>query len=172
MNRNKKENRPKPKQSGKQKNFQVKKMKKKNTILARAKNRSIPSLTSTRLIQPKGPAAAVVAVAVLAGLDIGDILGAVGPEWMDVEVADRRSGVTPRNSVYCLSPAVGVDPVEEVVVCTLKGYIVADSLELVPHTYLAGKSSGLADMVGAVAVGLLLAEEKMEEFDGILDAAR
>ena len=141
----------------------------------RTENRSIPSLTSTRPIQPKGLAAAaavVAGVAVLAGLDIGDILGVVGPEWMDVEVADRRSGVTPRNSVDCLNPVVGADLVEAVVVCTLKGYIVADSQELAPHTYLAGKSSDLVDMAGAVAVGLLLGEERMEEFDGIPDAAR
>jgi len=84
-----------------------------------------------------------------------------------VEVADRRSGVTPRNSVYCLSSVVGADPEEEVVVCTLKGCIVAESLELAPHTYSAGKSSGLADMAGAVAAGLLLAEERMEQLDGI-----
>ena len=88
-----------------------------------------------------------------------------------MEVVDRRSGVRPRNSVYCLSSVVGADPEEEVVVCMLKGCIVAGSLELAPHTYLAGKSSGLADMAGAVVVGLLLAEERMEELDGTPDVA-
>jgi hypothetical protein len=89
---------------------------------------------------------------------------------VDAEVADRRSGVTPRNSVYYLSSVGGAVLEEGVAVCTLKGYTVADSLELAPHTYSVGKSSGLADMVGAAAVGLL-AEVKMEEFDGIPDVA-